>query len=161
MGLKGWQWLFILEAVPALMLSVVVFFYLTDRPADATWLAATSAPGWWPARSGTAAAGDGPPLQRARGAAEPEGLALSLVYFGAVATNYGLSFFLPQIVKAFGVSNVQAGVIAALPYVVGLIGIVLWGRRSDRKLERRFHLASRSSSPRPAWRRLRCSTIRR
>ena len=46
-------------------------------------------------------------------------LALSLVYFGAVATNYGLSFFLPQIVKAFGVSNVQAGLVSALPYVVG------------------------------------------
>ena len=68
-------------------------------------------------------------------------LALSLVYFGAVATNYGLSFFLPQIVKAFGVSNFQAGLVAALPYVVGLVSIVLWGRRSDRKLERRFHLA--------------------
>ena len=71
----------------------------------------------------------------------PKVLALSLVYFGAVATNYGLSFFLPQIVKAFGVSNFQAGLVAALPYVVGLVSIVWWGRRSDRKLERRFHLA--------------------
>ena len=72
---------------------------------------------------------------------DPKVLALSLVYFGAVATNYGLSFFLPQIVKAFGVSNFQAGLVSALPYVVGLVSIVLWGRRSDRKLERRFHLA--------------------
>ena len=71
----------------------------------------------------------------------PKVLALSLVYFGAVATNYGLSFFLPQIVKAFGVSNFQAGLVAALPYVVGLVSIVWWGRRSDRKRERRFHLA--------------------
>ena len=71
----------------------------------------------------------------------PKVLALSLVYFGAVATNYGLSFFLPQIVKAFGVSNLQAGLVTALPYVVGVISIVWWGRRSDRKLERRFHLA--------------------
>ena len=52
-----------------------------------------------------------------------------------------MSFFLPQIVKAFGVSNFQAGLVSALPYVVGLVSIVLWGRRSDRKLERRFHLA--------------------
>ena len=58
-----------------------------------------------------------------------------------MATNYGLSFFLPQIVKAFGVSNIQAGFVSALPYVVGLVGIVWWGRRSDRMLERRFHLA--------------------
>ena len=71
----------------------------------------------------------------------PKVLALSLVYFGAVATNYGLSFFLPQIVKGFGVSNLQAGLVTALPYVVGAIGIVWWGRHSDRTLERRFHLA--------------------
>jgi ACS family tartrate transporter-like MFS transporter len=63
------------------------------------------------------------------------------VYFGAVATNYGLSFFLPQIVKAFGVSNFQTGLITALPYVVGVISTVWWGRHSDRTAERRFHLA--------------------
>jgi len=142
MGLKGWQWLFLIEAVPALVLSVVVFFYLTDRPADAGWLAADER-AWLVAR-----------LDRERRQREavrdysvseallnPKVLALSFVYFGAVATNYGLSFFLPQIVKAFGVSNVQAGVIAALPYLVGVVAIVFWGRRSDRKLERRFHLA--------------------
>ena len=142
MGLKGWQWLFLIEAVPALVLSVVVFFYLTDRPADATWLAADERD-WLVARL------DQERRQReavrhysvSDALLNPKVLALSFVYFGAVATNYGLSFFLPQIVKAFGVSNVQAGVIAALPYVVGVISIVLWGRRSDRKLERRFHLA--------------------
>jgi D-galactonate transporter len=142
MGMKGWQWLFILEAVPALVLSVVVFFYLTDRPADATWLEPEERT-WLVARL------DQERRQRemvrrysvTQALLNPKVLALSLVYFGAVATNYGLSFFLPQIVKAFGVSNVQAGLVAALPYVVGLVSIVLWGRRSDRKLERRFHLA--------------------
>ena len=141
-GLKGWQWLFIIEALPALILSVVVFYYLTDRPADATWLAPDER-AWLVER-----------LQLERRQREtartysvtqalldPKVWALSLVYFGAVATNYGLSFFLPQIVKAFGVTNVQAGLIAALPYVVGVISIVWWGRRSDRKLERRYHLA--------------------
>jgi nitrate/nitrite transporter NarK len=142
MGLKGWQWLFLIEAVPALVLSVVVFFYLTDRPADASWLAADERE-WLVARL------DQERRQReavrdysvAEALLNPKVLALSFVYFGAVATNYGLSFFLPQIVKAFGVSNVQAGLIAALPYLVGVVAIVLWGRRSDRKLERRFHLA--------------------
>ena len=52
-----------------------------------------------------------------------------------------MSFFLPQIVKAFGLSDLQAGLVAALPYVVGLVEHLFWGRRSDRKLERRFHLA--------------------
>ncbi len=141
-GMKGWQWLFILEAMPALILSVVVYFYLTDRPADATWLEPDER-AWLVAR-----------LEQERTKREtvrrysvtqalvnPKVLALSLVYFGAVATNYGLSFFLPQIVKAFGVSNLQAGFVTALPYVVGVISIVWWGRHSDRTLERRFHLA--------------------
>ena len=142
LGLRGWQWLFVLEAAPALILSVVVFFYLTDRPADSTWLEPDER-AWLVAR-----------LEEERRQREtvrhysvreallnPKVLALSVVYFGAVATNYGLSFFLPQIVKAFGISDLQAGVVAALPYVVGLVSIVFWGRRSDRKLERRFHLA--------------------
>ena len=142
MGMKGWQWLFILEAAPALILSVIVFFYLTDRPADATWLEPEE-------RAWLAGRLEEERRQRemvrrytvAQALLNPKVLALSLVYFGAVATNYGLSFFLPQIVKAFGVSNFQAGLVAALPYVVGLVSIVWWGRRSDRKRERRFHLA--------------------
>jgi nitrate/nitrite transporter NarK len=140
--LRGWQWLFVLEAAPALILSVVVFFYLTDRPADATWLEPDER-AWLVARL------EDERLQREtvrrysvrEALLNPKVLALSLVYFGAVATNYGLSFFLPQIVKAFGVSDFQAGLVSAMPYVVGLVSIVFWGRRSDRKLERRFHLA--------------------
>ena len=142
MGLKGWQWLFIVEAAPSLILSVVVFFYLTDHPADATWLEPDER-AWLVNRLA---------LERRQretvrtysvmeALVNPKVLALSVVYFGAVATNYGLSFFLPQIVKAFGMSNLQTGLVAALPYVVGLVSIVLWGRRSDRKVERRFHTA--------------------
>lgn len=71
----------------------------------------------------------------------PKVLGLSLVYFGAAATNYGLSFFLPQIVKSFGLSIFLTTVVSATPYVVGLVSMVAWGRRSDHKLERRFHTA--------------------
>jgi len=143
MGLRGWQWLFLLEAVPALILSVVVFFYLTDRPADAAWLAPEER-AWLVSR-----------LRQEQQKREsvrtynvvqalcnPKVLALSLVYFGAVANNYGLSFFLPQIVKAFGGSNAQAGVVTAIPYVAGAIGAVWWGRHSDATRERRFHLVA-------------------
>jgi D-galactonate transporter len=142
MGMKGWQWLFILEAAPSLVLSVVVYFYLTDRPADATWLAADER-AWLVNRL----AQERRQRETVRtysvmqALVDPKVLALSVVYFGAVATNYGLSFFLPQIVKAFGMSNLQTGLVAALPYVVGLVSIVMWGRRSDRKVERRFHTA--------------------
>ena len=71
----------------------------------------------------------------------PRVIGLSLVYFGAVATNYGLSFFLPQIVKAFGLNTFLTTVVSATPYVVGVIAMVWWGRRSDRVGERRFHTA--------------------
>jgi D-galactonate transporter len=142
LGLKGWQWLFILEAAPALIMSVAVFYYLTDRPSEATWLEADER-AWLVGR--LAEERRQQEAVRHYSVAEallnPKVLALSLVYFGVVALNYGLSFFLPQIVKAFGVSNVQAGLISAMPYVVGLVSIVWWGRRSDRKLERRFHIS--------------------
>ena len=142
LGMKGWQWLFIIEAAPALILSVVVFFYLTDRPADATWLDAEER-AWLVRRL------DEEQKQREtrhsyslmQALSNKKVMALSAVYFGAVATNYGLTFFLPQIVQAFGMSNLKVGLVSALPYVVGTASIVLWGRRSDRLLERRFHLA--------------------
>ena len=142
LGMKGWQWLFIIEAVPALILSLVVFSYLTDRPADAKWLDVDER-AWLMSRL------DQEQKQREtrhkyslmQALLNPKVLALSAVYFGAVATNYGLSFFLPQIVQGFGMSNVMIGLVSALPYFVGTVSIVLWGRRSDRKLERRFHLA--------------------
>ena len=142
MGMKGWQWLFILEALPALVLSVVVYSYLTDRPADATWLEPDER-AWLQARL------EHEHTKRVavrhysvtQALVNPKVLALSAVYFGAVATNYGLSFFLPQIVKAFGVSNLGAGFVTSLPYAVGLIGMLWWGHHSDRTGERRYHLA--------------------
>ena len=142
LGLAGWQWLFIIEAAPAIILAVVVFFYLTDRPADAAWLAPDERT-WLAERLARE--------QRQRQAVHdysvmqslvnPRVLGLSLVYFGAVATNYGLSFFLPQIVKAFGLNTFLTTLVSATPYVVGLIGMVWWGRRSDRVAERRLHTA--------------------
>jgi D-galactonate transporter len=141
-GLAGWQWLFILEAVPALILAGVVFFYLTDRPADADWLAPDERN--WLAERLT--------LERKQrdtaheftvmqALTNPKVIALSLVYFGAVATNYGLGFFLPQIVKSFGLTTFMTTVVAAIPYAVGTIAMVWWGLRSDRVGERRWHTA--------------------
>src|ERR1700687_2628457 len=142
LGLAGWQWLFIIESVPAIILSGVVFSYLPHRPADASWLAPDER-AWLAERLALE--------QRQRQAVHdysvmqallnPRVLGLRLVYFGAVATNYGLSFFLPQIVKAFGLTTFLTTLVSAAPYAVGLIGMVWWGRRSDRVVERRFHTA--------------------
>jgi len=142
LGLAGWQWLFIVEALPSIILAGVVFFYLTDRPAEAAWLAPDERK-WLAERLELE--------QRSRKAVRdytvleslvnPRVLGLSMVYFGAVATNYGLGFFLPQIVKAFGLNIFLTTLVSATPYVVGTIGMVWWGRRSDRVAERRFHTA--------------------
>ena len=141
-GLAGWQWLFILEAVPALILAVVVFFYLTDRPADATWL--TPEERNWLAERLTLERNQREAVQEftvAQVLVNPKVIALSLVYFGAVATNYGLGFFLPQIVKSFGLTTFTTTLVAAIPYVVGTIAMIWWGRRSDHVGERRWHTA--------------------
>jgi D-galactonate transporter len=141
-GLAGWQWLFVLEAVPALILAGVVFFYLTDRPADADWLAPDERN--WLAERLT--------LERKQRETaheytvgqvlvNPKVIALSLVYFGAVAMNYGLGFFLPQIVKSFGLTTFMTTVVAAIPYAVGTFAMIWWGLRSDHVGERRWHTA--------------------
>ncbi|PLZ02877.1 MFS transporter [Burkholderia sp. WAC0059] len=141
-GLAGWQWLYLLEAVPALVLSVVVPFYLTDKPAEAAWLKPDERE-WLVARQARERA----QRETAHAFSVREALtnrrvlAIALIYFGANATNYGLSFFLPQIVKSFGLSNLQTGFVTSLPYIVGVIGMVYWGRHSDRKLERKRHVA--------------------
>ena len=142
-GLHGWQWLYIIEAVPALLLSGVVYYYLTDKPADAHWLAADER-AWLmqrlqQERQVKEQAGQFSVLQAVT---NPRVLAVALIYFGANAANYGLSFFLPTIVKGFGgLSNLQIGLITALPYVVGVVGMIWWGRRSDARRERKGHAA--------------------
>ena len=68
-------------------------------------------------------------------------LALSFVYFGLLAGLYGIQFWLPQIVKAFGLTNIQTGFVSALPFAFGTIAMFLWGRRSDRVQERVWHIA--------------------
>ncbi len=139
-GLAGWQWLFVIEAVPAIILSGVVFFYLTDRPADATWLADDERK--WLSERLTLEQKQREAVQEftvGQALVNPKVIALSLVYFGAVATNYGLGFFLPQIVKAFGLTTFMTTVVSAAPYAVGTIAMIWWGLRSDRVGERRWH----------------------
>ena len=131
-GLHGWQWLFVIEAVPALVLAVVVLYYLTDRPADAMWLP-TENRTWLMRRIAAEEEVRTTAEHFSVGRALVNGrvLALSLVYFGVVASLYGLSFFLPQIVKQFGVSTQQNSFISAVPFVIGVVATLVWGRLSD------------------------------
>jgi cyanate permease len=141
-GLTSWQWLFIMEAVPAIILSGVVWLYLTDRPAEAKWL--TPEERAWLDRRLTAEIRQKEHqhgISVVQALFNPKVLALSVVYFGAVATNYGTAFWLPQIIKGFGLSNLQTGFVAALPYIVGTVGMIWWSKRSDIKMERKAHAA--------------------
>jgi ACS family tartrate transporter-like MFS transporter len=141
-GLRGWQWLFICEGLPTVLLGLVVMFYLTDGPEKADWLDADES-GWLIDR-----------LRRERMVREahakhtlwealkhPRVLMLSLVYFGTAAAGYGLGFWLPTIIKEFGVSDLQTGFITAVPYAVGVVAVVIWPLLSDRMHERKWNTA--------------------
>src|SRR6202042_3327789 len=102
-GLAGWQWLFIIEAVPSILLAFVAYFYLTDRPRDATWLSAGERD-WL---QGRLVAEDARRVHVSPGIifaslSDYRVLALALVYFGNVACLYGVTFWLPSIVRALG-----------------------------------------------------------
>jgi ACS family tartrate transporter-like MFS transporter len=140
-GLKGWQTMFLLEGIPAVILGVVVFFRMTDRPSLAGWLTADEKATVERALAADApAAGKGQLTGLAAAFSSPQVWRFALVYFGVIMGNYGLGFWLPQIVKGLGgLTNVQTGWLTALPYLMGAIATVLWGRHADRTQERVWH----------------------
>ena len=141
LGLHGWQWMFIIEAAPALILSVVVFFYLTDRPSIALWLNSDER-AWLNGRleAEEATRQLHGAMSWVRAIFDPRIVALGALYMGCTTPQYGLSFFLPQIVKAFGLSNLQAGFGTAIPYAVGAAAMIFWSRHSDKTGERKWHV---------------------
>jgi ACS family tartrate transporter-like MFS transporter len=140
-GLHGWQWMFIIEAIPALLMTGAVWVYLTDRPADAHWLQPDERK-WLQDRLDAERRNRESivSLTWLRSLCDPRIIALGFVYMGVNIPQYGLSFFLPQIVKAFGgLTYFQTTIITALPYAVGAVGMILWSRHSDKTGERKFH----------------------
>ncbi|MGD0433410.1 MAG: MFS transporter [Acetobacteraceae bacterium] len=142
MGLAGWQWLFILEAVPAVVLGVVFWIYMTDWPSDAHWLAPEQRD-WLIARLDS---------ERSKREAirhysltqallDKRVLLLSLVYFGGTFAGYGIVLFQPQIVHRLAAGFGMTGVINAIPYVFAAAAMILWGHHSDRTGERPRHVA--------------------
>ena len=140
-GLKGWQWMFILEALPAILLGFVVLFYMTDRPEKATWLAEDERE-WLVNTMNAENAAKGAKAHHSiwSGLADLRVLALALIYFGTSAGLYTLGIWAPQIIGQFGLSTMQVGLLNAVPPAIAIIAMILWARHSDRTGERTWHV---------------------
>ncbi len=140
-GMAGWRWLFIVEAAPAIVLGVVTWYYLSDRPRDAQWLSPDEQT-WL---EDTLAREERVfhkfnNSQWLRAFTNPATLILGAAYFGIDLALTGVPLWLPQIVRTLGYSYAITGALAALPPLVGGLAMVLWGRSSDRSGERLWHL---------------------
>lgn len=142
-GLSGWQWLFLMEGVPAVVLGLVVLFFLDDVPERATWLS-TQQRNWLtdvlaqeqrqaePSHSGN------PLTAFARAFV----WILALVYFGLNSTSYGISMWLPNVIhRVSGVSNLMIGLLSTIPYIVAAGAMVFVGLHADKTGEHRLHVA--------------------
>jgi D-galactonate transporter len=141
-GLSGWQWLFIMEGLPSVLVGIGVLVYLTDFPHQARWLQQDEI-AWLEGVQATEKRNKEKieQLSLRQSLTDPRILLCALIYFCLNAASYGVAFFLPTIIKNFGVSDTQTGLLAALPFVFGAIGMVLLGRHSDRTMERKGHVA--------------------
>lgn len=140
-GLKGWQWMFILEAIPAVILGFVVFFYMTDKPEQAKWLKDDER-AWLVETMNAERAGKAAGAKHSiwSGLADIRVLALALVYFGTSAGLYTLGVWAPQIIKGFGLSNMEVGFLNAIPPTAAVVAMYLWSWDSDRRNERTWHV---------------------
>ena len=142
-GLHGWQWLFIIEALPAILLGLTAFFVLPSRPAEAKWLTREQSE-WlqgrleYESRSRSTAVGH---LSLWKVLANPYIWALALIYAGSSATSNALSLWQPQILKSFGLTNLQTGLLNMIPFGIASIFMILWGMRADKNGERYFNTA--------------------
>lgn len=149
LGLKGWQWLFLLEGMPSVILGVVVYYYLDDTPQKAAWLNAeeqrtmTQMLHAERASSESKHASDAPVEKKSvlREMLSPTVINFGVAYFCLVNSLAMVAVWTPLIVKSFsaGASNTTVGLLAAIPQVCTVIGMILWGRHSDRKQERKWH----------------------
>ena len=142
-GLSGWQWMFLMEGIPAILLGVIVFWALADNPREAAWLKGDERT-WLLEKLALE--------QQAESSLRKENLwqvlvsgriwMLSMVYFGVSTTMYGVTLWLPSVIHSLsGLSYFLTGLVSALPFVATAVAMVLVGMRSDRTAERRWHTA--------------------
>jgi ACS family tartrate transporter-like MFS transporter len=142
LGLKGWQWLFLLEGIPSVIMGVVTFFYLTDRPNQAQGWLAQDERDWLDARIVAEHNRKEAHLSLSmlQTLINPRVLILSVIAYVIASMLLTAGFFLTQIVKGFGLTNMQTGLVSIIPPAFGAVAMILWGRKSDRAMERKNHL---------------------
>ena len=141
-GLKGWQWLFLIEALPAILLGFAAYFVLTEKPQDADWLDADEKRGLVKAiEDETSVHAGSREVSLAAAFTDLRVIIFCIIYFGIVTSMYGLTLWMPQIVKAMNFSNTTTGLLTAIPYLFSAVAMVVWGRHSDQTGERIWHIA--------------------
>src|SRR3954464_7843702 len=143
-GLRGWQWLFIMEAMPAILLGLATLFLLPDRPAQADWLAPEQRE-WLTARlagehAQVGAVGHGQhSLWKVM--TNKYVIVLSIINCGSSATSNALSLWQPQILKSFGLSTFETGLLNSIPFGIASVFMIVWGLRADKSGERIWNTA--------------------
>jgi D-galactonate transporter len=139
-GMPGWQWLFLIEAIPSLVTGVVTFFYLNDKIGDAKWLSTAEKA---LLERGLVNESSKIEVHNASGAFKSSKVwVLCACYFGIIMGLYGISFWLPSLIKASGVTDeLNIGLLTMIPYGFAAVAMVMIGRSSDRTKERRWHVA--------------------
>ncbi len=129
-GLKGWQWMFIIEGLPACVVGLALLRLVTDHPSKADWLSA----GERDALLAALAQEERPRAKSTLLAAlmDPRLVLLTAVQFGFVLGTYGIGIWLPQILKEFGLSTLAIGFLSAIPYIIASVGMIVWGKVADR-----------------------------
>ncbi len=141
-GLSGWQWMFLLEGIPAIVMGIAVWRYLPDHPGEAPWLTAAERDALIAILDEDSGSRKLAHADLARAMLSGRVWMLTLFYFLFAFGLYGISFWLPQILKGFGTMSVVAvGFASAIPFAAAGVAMVLVGRSSDRMGERRVHLA--------------------
>src|SRR6478735_11745047 len=141
LGLHGWQWLYIIEGIPAVLLGVLTPFLMTDRPRDAKWLSSDERE--WLATTmdaELAAKSKGSSHNFFAGLKDKRTIVYSALYFGLVCGIYGLGLWMPTIVAALGkFSTAEVGFIVFIPYAVAAVFVYFWSKRADRTGKRAWH----------------------
>ncbi|WP_271103008.1 MFS transporter [Pseudomonas tohonis] len=140
-GLAGWQWLFIVEGVPSVLAGLAVLRYLPERPADVGWLSEAER-ALVSAEVARDAAVPGKAFRLRDAFLNPHLWLCAAIYFCLVSGNATIAFWMPTLIRELGVEgNLRIGLLAALPFAVGTLAMVLNGIHSDRSGERRLHCA--------------------